>query len=405
MITLKPLTETDLPFLLEVRNDDSTRSMLENNKVFNIEQCLVWFNKLQPKWYIIKTNNQPVGYIRTNKDEVGCDIHPNFRRKGYARMAYKIYLKDKDYASLWVFEDNFAKKLYKDLGFIETNEVKFIRNKKYLKMNFSQKTTPIVNYIVSLYGGERRFYKTTPLKFFIKKHISFIKTKPYGIKYVTFVFNESNHPNESQIKENLKYEFKEIETLFPDIKCTLLSKKNQNFSYGAWDYALHHFIKNDEITHHFLIEDDYIPTLSDFIIPFLEKDKENPSYVASLWTASDPSQPPHASISNGLLNHEKIKKTFKKYNKIFNLFFDPDKLHGKETYDDGGFRNQIHFLKHLQELFGEGTDITDHYNTWFAVQNPNQIIIYGSPFNKTLIAPIFENQKPLFNSRLKFLML
>lgn len=134
MITLKPLTKTDLLFLLEVRNDDSTRSMLENNKVFTIEQCLVWFNKSHPKWYIIETNNQPVGYIRTNGDEVGCDIHPNHRRKGYAKMAYELYLKDKEYATLWVFEDNFAKKLYTKLNFKDTKEVKFIRGKKYIKM-------------------------------------------------------------------------------------------------------------------------------------------------------------------------------------------------------------------------------------------------------------------------------
>jgi len=138
MITLKPLTETDLPFLLEVRNDDSTRSMLENNKVFTIEQCLVWFNKSHPKWYIIETNNQPVGNIRTNGDEVGCDIHPNHRRKGYARMTYELYLKDKEYATLWVFEDNFAKKLYTKLNFKDTKEVKFIRGKKYIKMSLTK---------------------------------------------------------------------------------------------------------------------------------------------------------------------------------------------------------------------------------------------------------------------------
>ena len=33
MVNLKPLNKKDLPFLLEVRNDDSTRFYLEDNSV------------------------------------------------------------------------------------------------------------------------------------------------------------------------------------------------------------------------------------------------------------------------------------------------------------------------------------------------------------------------------------
>ena len=36
MIYLKSLTESDLPFLLEIRNDDSTRCNLENNSKFTL---------------------------------------------------------------------------------------------------------------------------------------------------------------------------------------------------------------------------------------------------------------------------------------------------------------------------------------------------------------------------------
>jgi len=77
-----------------------------------------------------------VGYIRTNGDEVGCDIHPNFRKKGYAKMAYELYLQDKNYASLWVFEDNFAVKLYKKLGFTSTENSKMVRKRNYIKMEY-----------------------------------------------------------------------------------------------------------------------------------------------------------------------------------------------------------------------------------------------------------------------------
>jgi RimJ/RimL family protein N-acetyltransferase len=136
MIDLRPLNENDLPFLLEIRNDDSTRYNLENNSKFTLKESLEWFRQNKPEWFIIEVNKIPVGYIRTNGDEVGCDIHPNFRKKGYAKMAYELYLQDKNYASLWVFEDNFAVKLYKKLGFTSTENSKMVRKRNYIKMEY-----------------------------------------------------------------------------------------------------------------------------------------------------------------------------------------------------------------------------------------------------------------------------
>tara|TARA_B110000967_G_scaffold209553_1_gene266248 strand:+ start:6767 stop:7186 length:420 start_codon:yes stop_codon:yes gene_type:complete len=139
MIELKLLTEKDLPFLLEIRNDDSTRYYLEDDSIFTLNECKKWFGSLVSPWYIININNNKVGYIRTNGYEIGCDIHPKFRRKGYAKMAYKEYLKDKKYANLKVFKDNFAIDLYKKLGFVEGGEVKIIRGREYVSMVFKKK--------------------------------------------------------------------------------------------------------------------------------------------------------------------------------------------------------------------------------------------------------------------------
>ena len=138
MISIRPLTETDIPLLLEVRNDYSTRNNLENNSIFTLEECLIWFKTLNHPWYVIVSDGISVGYIRTNGDEIGCDIHPNHRRNGYAREAYKLILKEMDKASLWVFDDNFAKDLYLKIGFKTTNEVKIIRGRKYINMVYSK---------------------------------------------------------------------------------------------------------------------------------------------------------------------------------------------------------------------------------------------------------------------------
>jgi len=138
-VTLLSLLESDLPFLIEVRNDESTRSQLGNDSLFTLEECKEWFIKEQPEWLLIINHNlSRVGYIRIDGDTIGIDIHPNFRRKGYARLAYQKYLEDTDYADLWVFEDNHAKKLYEELGFVETGESGVRRNRKYLKMIYKK---------------------------------------------------------------------------------------------------------------------------------------------------------------------------------------------------------------------------------------------------------------------------
>lgn len=138
MIKLSPLLKEDLKFLLEIRNHETTRYNLENNNIFSLEQCEKWYETLTSPWYIISNGNTMVGYIRTNGDEIGCDVHPNHRRNGYALEAYKSILKEMNTASLWVFEDNFAKKIYQELGFKENGEQKIIRERKYIKMTYGR---------------------------------------------------------------------------------------------------------------------------------------------------------------------------------------------------------------------------------------------------------------------------
>ena len=137
MIKLSPLLKEHLNFLLEVRNHETTRYNLENNNIFSLEQCEKWYETLKSSWYIILNKDIMVGYVRTNGNEIGCDIHPNYRRNGYARKSYKLILKEMNIAHLWVFEDNFAKKLYQELGFNETGEQKIVRDRNYIKMVYS----------------------------------------------------------------------------------------------------------------------------------------------------------------------------------------------------------------------------------------------------------------------------
>ena len=43
MVEFKILEEKDLPFLLEIRNNPSTRKFLEVDKIFTLEECKKWY--------------------------------------------------------------------------------------------------------------------------------------------------------------------------------------------------------------------------------------------------------------------------------------------------------------------------------------------------------------------------
>ena len=90
---------------------------------------MAWFDRSAPRWYIIYLNEDRVGYIRTSDDTgkslcIGCDIHPDHRRKGIAFRAYKLFMEElykNGYVLIWldVYANNTAAySLYDKLGFI-----------------------------------------------------------------------------------------------------------------------------------------------------------------------------------------------------------------------------------------------------------------------------------------------
>jgi hypothetical protein len=225
-----------------------------------------------------------------------------------------------------------------------------------------------INYIVAIYGGNRRHYgNLSPIGVFVNKHIEFLKSNPKYIEYVTFVFNKSNNLDEVELIQQCK-EFLENFKYTGDV----IVRDNSGFSYGAWHEGILHNINNKEITHHFLIEDDYLPQCSDFLEWFLFVENEDTKYVASLWKEN------HAAMSNGLLNHKKALDTYKKYGTVFQL-----KTNASESYWDG-FDNQRHYLNLIE---GHGIDTTQvGYNGYFNINR--QIDNYGKLQGPLLINPI-----------------
>lgn len=132
-VSLTPLQESDLSFLLEVRNHESTRAWLHHSSSYTAEEARHWYHQARPQWNIVRCESgEPVGYLRTSDWDhdarsvaIGCDMHPNFRRRGFARAAFELLL-DKLYGAGWhrvwlevLPENEPALSLYRSLGFRE----------------------------------------------------------------------------------------------------------------------------------------------------------------------------------------------------------------------------------------------------------------------------------------------
>lgn len=236
----------------------------------------------------------------------------------------------------------------------------------------------IINYIISIYGGGRRCYqnkfkKYSPINIFVEEHINFLKTNPLHIKYATFVFNESKNPDTDLLIEKINKFSEETQ-----LNVTILTRPNIDYSYGAWEHALEYFIGNTEITHNFLIEDDYIPQCKDFLNYFLENENENTKYVATLWKNN------HAAMSSGLINQNKIQNLYNTTKKIFKLKSKTPEEKYKNTYSDGQW-NQRWFLDFLE---GEGEDVSKISSNGYLEPKHLLIKYFGTKNKPTIINPI-----------------
>lgn len=299
-MVIRKLTKLDLPFLLEIRNHESTRVNLENDSVFNLEQCEQWFKNLKSSWYIIEVNNIPVGYIRTEGNYIGIDIHVDYRRKGYAEKAFRKYLEDKQYAKLWVFNDNFAKELYLKLGFIENGNYKTIRDKLYIEMEYYKLPNCKVAKVLAFYFGNRRYYPYNKegvidlLKKQIEAHILF---NP-GVNMDLIIIN---HDIQDQEVYDLLNDYDGQEIITGKIKVIHRPRINCDLSFGSYKYAF--YLLQDEYDYWFFSEDDLLP-LTNGVIPELIhilNSEDNVGFVGALKFPQTPPSGHNYTIVDGYI--------------------------------------------------------------------------------------------------------
>ena len=131
MISFRPLSRDDVPFLTEVRNECAEQYLHTSSK-FSVDDAYKWFDTNKPMFYTILYNDVKIGYFRvTNYSEVnrnlyiGADLHKDYRGKGLAYEAYRLFIPFviKKYnlhkVSLEVLANNIrAYNLYVKLGFV-----------------------------------------------------------------------------------------------------------------------------------------------------------------------------------------------------------------------------------------------------------------------------------------------
>lgn len=357
-MVIRKLTKLDLPFLLEIRNHESTRVNLENDSIFDLEQCKKWFKNLKSPWFIIEVDNTPVGYIRTEDDYVGIDIHINHRRKGYAKKAFKKYLKNKQQAKLWVFNDNFAKELYLELGFIENGNSKTIRDRLYVEMEYYGSFNYKVAKVLAFYFGNRRHYphnKEGVIDLF-KKQIKSHSTLNPGVNMDLIIVNHDTQDQEVYDLLN-EYDGKNIST--GKIKIIHRPRISNDISFGSFKYAF--YLLQNEYDYWFFSEDDILP-LTNGVVPeliYILNNDEKAGFVGALnfvnhshsYSLEEGYIVSHDHIhgGTGLTSTNKIKQVIEKIPDFLNT---PNivGLNQEEISDYSGAENQeIWFTKNFIE--------------------------------------------------------
>ena len=246
------------------------------------------------------------------------------------------------------------------------------------------------DYIAAFYLGERRnqLYKDLPYTdkyFLVEKHLKFISDTlkdSKALNKVYFIVNENQVENFLPVYKDIyalikKYNLEEL------VDCDV--RVNNGFSYGAWEHVLLKNIKRPTPEYAFLCEDDYIPTVKDFHIPFFNqlKDKDT-GFVATLYW--DHYKPPHAAISNGFIHYSTCKQINTRYSRIFDLNDNRNSGYGQ------GVDNQVTFLNLIASTGFKIKDISKECHIPFLevgnISGKPSIKYYGNSDGEVVLSPI-----------------
>lgn len=416
-INLKPITIDDLEFLSETRHHPDTLPYIHDKRTFTIEETKEWFTTTKPKWFIIFNNhNERVGYIRMSDDDrlnwtikIGCDIHPNFRRNGYATFAYKQLFElliEQGYNSVWleVLHDNYiARSLYEKLGFIYNHNLEHLDvsdtpGSLVMSKELCPSTGKNVK-VLAIYLGYRRAFPPTPkatyqmLEYIIGKE----RTLDQGCYYDTLlVYNKFTDTLDDEGEMWLR----RCELLLQKIdgtatKCgkfILEIRENVGFSFGAFNHA---FLKYRQQYDYWLFtEDDQILVTDKCYAHAIEQFQfdKNIGCVAIVGVTTYYFYPNHVGGGVGVYPRHVLREVLRN-NKT-------------RHFPNGCLQHYVSTKYHLQEALGEirfsniiyelGYKLVDHdwvniYVSWgYPNKRTAKAIPWEERFNIQYSQPIFD---------------
>lgn len=278
-LNIRLMTSDDIEKVLEIRNDPETYVYLHTPKPFSLEECKKWFEINQPKWFIIEYESNLIGYLRTSNWDfenrtiwIGCDIHKNYRRKGYGFNAYIKFLnmlKKSNWKTvkLSVLKSNSnAFSLYKKLNFEIYEDIGDSYNMK-LELNDFKNTKKGIK-VIACYFGNRRFDPKnenpqnasdayTMLHFIWKMEQNIDQGYPHD---TCFVLNDllPSDPRSDDVEvekcKKLLLSFNDQKTA--NGKAIVLTRPNIGLSFAAFDHAFNLFKEFYDFW--FFTEDDQI---------------------------------------------------------------------------------------------------------------------------------------------------
>jgi RimJ/RimL family protein N-acetyltransferase len=193
------------------------------------------------------------------------------------------------------------------------------------------------------------------------------------ISKIVLVVNEYDKKLDEAIPEKIK-------DLNIKIPIEFIFRENKNLSYGAWNAGIINNIDSED-DYFFLIEDDYIPVVDHFYDPFIEQNGPFVGYIAQLMNFMF--DPPHASISNGIIPVWVAKRIKSGYDSVF-LLEEP-----KPEYQN---MDQVTFLDHIRENKLIFKDVSETTHIPFLDSSEyegieDKIVYYGNDKSQIILEP------------------
>ena len=191
------------------------------------------------------------------------------------------------------------------------------------------------NYIVVGFLGKRRMSHGIKPEEHFRIHLEKLRRLNAPLDRVTIVVN-ADEPDEIIRAAKVIGPFKDYYT-----ELKVLIRHNVGHSYGGWNDAINACIKNgEEFDRYFLIEDDYVPVVADFVEPFQKAWRDDTGYVCQ--KVSEGHGQVHAGASSGLILNTVAKESYAKNGSVFSV-------RPSAKYIEGEW-NQVHFLDYITDM-------------------------------------------------------